>query len=94
MDRVRFLCVSKMKGLCYPQKTTHHAGSNADSALHHVPRNPAGRDNTRAQGIVHHGLGLAIAKRILELHRRSIHVQSLFHHGTTLSFELPAHPTA
>ena len=46
----------------------------------------------RGQGGGHHGLGLAIAKRILELHQRSIHVQSLLHHGTTLSFNLPALP--
>lgn len=46
------------------------------------------------QGDGHHGLGLAIAKRILELHQRSIHVQSLLNYGTTLSFNLPAFPTA
>ncbi|MCG6879822.1 MAG: HAMP domain-containing histidine kinase [Deltaproteobacteria bacterium] len=46
----------------------------------------------RGQGGGHHGLGLAIAKRILELHQRSIHVKSLLNCGTTLSFSLPAFP--
>ncbi len=43
------------------------------------------------KGADHHGLGLAIAKRILELHQRSIHVKSLRNQGTTLSFSLPAY---
>ena len=43
------------------------------------------------QGTEHHGLGLAIAKRILELHGRAIRVKSLRNSGTTLSFSLPAH---
>ena len=49
-------------------------------------------DKGRGQGAGRHGLGLAIAKRILELHQRSIHVQSLVDFGTTLSFTLPAYP--
>ena len=46
-------------------------------------------DKGRGKGTEHHGLGLAIAKRILELHERSIHVQSVLNYGTTLSFSLP-----
>jgi signal transduction histidine kinase len=45
----------------------------------------------RGQEKGHHGLGLAIAKRILELHQRSIQVQSRPNYGTTLSFRLPAY---
>lgn len=37
------------------------------------------------------GLGLAIAKRILELHGSGIDVQSELNCGTTFSFQLPAH---
>ena len=35
------------------------------------------------------GLGLAITKRILELHGSAIEVQSVVHKGTTFSFHLP-----
>jgi len=39
------------------------------------------------------GLGLAITKRILELHGNRIDVHSRLNAGTTLTFELPAHPS-
>jgi two-component system, OmpR family, sensor kinase len=51
-------------------------------------------DKGRGQSTGHYGLGLAIAKRILELHQCSIHVESLINYGTTLSFDLPADGTA
>ena len=35
------------------------------------------------------GLGLAIAKRILDLHGSTITVHSVSNHGTVFSFELP-----
>lgn len=35
------------------------------------------------------GLGLTIAKRILDLHGSSIEVSSTLHTGTTFSFHLP-----
>lgn len=47
-------------------------------------------DKGRGQGAGHHGLGLAIAKRILELHQSTIHVESLLNYGTTFSFNLPS----
>ena len=37
------------------------------------------------------GLGLAIAKKILELHDATIRVQSKLNHGTTFMFQLPAY---
>ncbi len=37
----------------------------------------------------HSGLGLAITKRILELHGAKIHVSSIINSGTTFSFDLP-----
>lgn len=39
------------------------------------------------------GLGLAIAKRIVELHGSEIAVQSELNYGTTFTFQLPAHCT-
>ena len=36
------------------------------------------------------GLGLAIAKRILELHGSTIEAQSILNGGTTFTFHLPA----
>lgn len=39
----------------------------------------------------HAGLGLAITKRILELHDRTIEVESRVGSGTTFSFSLPVH---
>ena len=39
------------------------------------------------------GLGLAIAKRILELHNRTISVESQSNIGTTFTFSLPIHQT-
>ena len=36
------------------------------------------------------GLGLAISKRILELHSGEIRAESLINVGTTLTFSLPA----
>ena len=51
-------------------------------------------DTGQDQGRDHHGLGLAIAKRILDLHKCSIKVQSRLNYGTTLSFNLPAYQTA
>ncbi|MGD8925547.1 MAG: sensor histidine kinase, partial [Thioalkalispiraceae bacterium] len=37
------------------------------------------------------GLGLAITKRILELHGSTINVTSRVNHGTTFSFQIPAY---
>ena len=39
------------------------------------------------------GLGLAITKRILELHGSDINVASRLNHGTTFSFQIPAYQT-
>jgi len=47
-------------------------------------------DKSRQSGPGHTGLGLAITKKILELHDRSIAVASSLGAGTTFSFELPA----
>jgi signal transduction histidine kinase len=51
------------------------------------------RDRTQEGKIGHSGLGLAITKRILELHGRTIIVESETGAGTTFTFFLPAyHP--
>ncbi len=46
-------------------------------------------DKSRKDTLGHSGLGLAIAKRIIELHDRSISVQSTLNAGTAFSFPLP-----
>ncbi len=48
----------------------------------------------RSSAAGHSGLGLAISKRILELHDRSIQVASALNQGTVFSFTLPAHTPA
>jgi two-component system, OmpR family, sensor kinase len=47
------------------------------------------RGRSRKDGSVRSGLGLAIAKRILELHGSGIEVSSTINVGTTFSFTLP-----
>ena len=46
-------------------------------------------DKSRKSDLGHSGLGLAITKKILELHGRSIEVASDLEAGTTFSFQLP-----
>ena len=52
------------------------------------------RDRTHESKAGHSGLGLAIVKRILELHNKSIIVESTAEYGTTFTFFLPAHQPA
>lgn len=49
-------------------------------------------DQSRRSGAGHSGLGLAIAKQIIELHGSSLNVKSRLHMGTTFSFSLPVQP--
>jgi len=51
-------------------------------------------DKSRKSEQGHSGLGLAITKKILELHDRSINVVSALGSGTTFSFRLPVHSSA
>jgi signal transduction histidine kinase len=46
-------------------------------------------DKSRKSALGHSGLGLAITKKILELHGRSIEVASALDSGTTFTFQLP-----
>ena len=50
-------------------------------------------DKSRKGESGHSGLGLAITKKILELHNRSIEVKSILNRGTTFSFRLPVYNT-
>jgi signal transduction histidine kinase len=51
-------------------------------------------DKSRKSDLGHCGLGLAITKKILELHDRSIEVASALGTGTTFSFQLPVSSAA
>ena len=46
------------------------------------------------RGNAHAGLGLAIAKRIVELHGARLEVESTLGQGTAFSFQLPVHAPA
>jgi len=52
------------------------------------------RDKAQEDKMGYSGLGLAIARRILELHNKSIHVESTPGSGTTFTFLLPAYHSA
>ena len=52
------------------------------------------REKLPAGNLGYSGLGLAIARRILELHEKSIRVESTPGSGTTFTFLLPAHHPA
>jgi signal transduction histidine kinase len=49
-------------------------------------------DKSRKGKSGHSGLGLAITKKILELHKRTIEVESKAGSGTTFTFTLPVSP--
>ncbi len=51
-------------------------------------------DKSRREKAGHSGLGLAITKRILELHNSPVHVRSSLNSGTKFSFNLPVHNSA
>ena len=51
-------------------------------------------DKSRKSDLGHSGLGLAITKKILELHDRTIDVASSLGSGTTFSFQLPIKTSA
>jgi len=52
------------------------------------------KDRNNQSKADHAGLGLAIAKRIIELHQKQIHVASTPGSGTTFTFFLTAYPAA
>ena len=52
------------------------------------------KDRSKETKADHAGLGLAITRRILELHNKSIAVESKVGSGTTFTFLLPADPAA
>ncbi len=52
------------------------------------------RDKTQRNKSGYSGLGLAVVKRILELHNKPIHVESTPGSGTTFTFLLPAYHSA
>ena len=65
----------------------------AEEDLPHIFDRFYHRDRTQASKAGYSGLGLAIAKRILELHNKNIRVESKAGAGTTFTFFLPVyHP--
>jgi len=60
-----------------------------DEELAHIFNRFYQLDKSRKSELGHSGLGLAITKKILELHDRSIDVASALGSGTTFSFQLP-----
>ena len=65
----------------------------AEEDLPHIFDRFYHRDRTQASKAGYSGLGLAIAKRILELHNKTIRVESKAGSGTTFTFFLPVyHP--
>ena len=65
----------------------------AEEDLPHIFDRFYHRDRTQASKAGYSGLGLAIAKRILELHNKTIRVESKAGAGTTFTFFLPVyHP--
>jgi signal transduction histidine kinase len=67
-------------------------GIAAEDLPHVFDRFFRGSDQARNDGN-HIGLGLAIAKRIVELHRSDLQVSSRINEGTRFSFQLPVHMT-
>ena len=51
-------------------------------------------EKSRQPGKGNAGLGLAIAKRIMELHGSSIEADSQYQHGTTFTFQVPTYQTS
>jgi signal transduction histidine kinase len=66
----------------------------SDKDLPHIFDRFYQRDRTQDSKAGHSGLGLAIAKRILELHDKSIVVESKAGSGTAFTFFLPVHHSA
>jgi len=62
-----------------------------EEELSHIFRHFYRLDKTRKEASGHSGLGLAIAKKILELHQSIIKVRSRLNSGTTFTFHLNAH---
>jgi signal transduction histidine kinase len=65
-----------------------------EEALAHIFNRFYQSDASRKGGPQHAGLGLAITKRIMELHDQSIAVTSALNSGTTFTFSLPVYTPA
>lgn len=46
-------------------------------------------DKTRSKSTGGYGLGLSITQTIITLHRGTMKIDSIFHHGTTVTFQIP-----
>jgi signal transduction histidine kinase len=66
----------------------------SDEDLPHIFDRFYQRDRHKESKTDHAGLGLAIAKRIIELHNKPIHVESTPGSGTSFTFFLTAYPEA
>jgi signal transduction histidine kinase len=85
---VRLILTPQPKNVAVQVSDTGHGIPTAELA--HIFSRFYQLDKSRKSEQAHSGLGLAISKKILELHDRSIEVASALGSGTTFSFNLPA----
>jgi len=88
---VRLLLKLKQESVAVQVSDTGHGIPTKD--LTHIFNRFYQLDKSRKSELGHSGLGLAITKKILELHDRSIDVASALDSGTTFSFQLPVEPS-
>jgi two-component system OmpR family sensor kinase len=89
---VRLLLRPQQENIAVQVSDTGHGIPTED--LCHIFNRFYQLDKSRKSELGHSGLGLAITKKILELHDRTIEVASALGSGTTFSFQLPVKPSA
>jgi signal transduction histidine kinase len=84
---VQLLLAPQQENVAVRISDTGHGIPTKD--LSHIFNRFYQQEKNRDSDLEHSGLGLAITKKILELHDRSIDVASALGSGTTFSFQLP-----
>ena len=88
---IRLLLKPQQENVTVQVSDTGHGIPTQD--LSHIFNRFYQLDKSRKSELGHSGLGLAITKKILELHDRTIDVTSALNSGTTFSFQLPVEPS-